>query len=170
MITLGQRSRTASFVEASGIAITKLGEWTAALIGGLAANLPTIIATLIEWSAALVTWIADAIAGGITMLGTWATALVGWIGGEGKTQISGGASQLVGALIDWIANDLIPKAAPALGEFSAALASGIVKIAAAMGIDAVKIATAIVDAIMKTDYKAIGVNILTLIRDGWNAT
>lgn len=157
-------------VEASGIAVTRLGEWATALVGALAANLPTIIATLIEWSAALVTWITDAIAGGITMLGTWASALVGWITGEGKTQIGGGALALVGALIDWIANDLIPKVAPAMGEFSAALAGGIVKIAAAMGIDAVKIATAIVDAIMKTDYQAIGINILTLIRDGWNAT
>ena len=157
-------------VEASGVAVTKLGEWATALVGALAANLPTIIATLIEWSAALVTWITDAIAGGITMLGTWAAALVGWITGEGKTQIGGGALQLVGALIDWIANDLIPKVAPALGEFGAALAGGIVKIAAAMGVDAVKIATSIVDGIMKTDYKSVGVNILTLIRGGWNAT
>lgn len=157
-------------VEASAVAVAKLGEWATALVGALAANLPTIIATLIEWSAALVTWITDAIAGGITMLGTWAAALVGWISGEGKTQIGGGALALVGALIDWIANDLIPKVAPAMGEFSAALASGIVKIAAALGVDAVKIATSIVDAIMKTDYKAIGINILTLIRDGWNAT
>lgn len=157
-------------VEASGIAATKIGEWATALLGALASNLPTIIATLIEWSAALVTWIADAIAGGITMLGTWASAIVGWITGEGKTQIGGGALMLVGALIDWITTDLIPKVAPALGEFSAALAGGIVKIAAALGVDAVKIATAIVDAIMKTDYKKIGTDILMLIRDGWNAT
>lgn len=157
-------------VEASAIAATKIGEWAAALLGALASNLPTIIATLIEWSAALVTWIANAIAGGITMLGTWASALVGWITGEGKTQIGGGALMLVGALIDWVTTDLIPKVAPALGEFSAALAGGIVKIAAALGVDAVKIATAIVDAITKTDYKKIGTDILTLIRDGWNAT
>jgi TP901 family phage tail tape measure protein len=157
-------------VEASAIAATKMGEWATALLGALASNLPTIIATLIEWSASLVTWIADAIAGGITMLGTWASAFVGWITGEGKTQIGGGALMLVGALIDWITTDLIPKVAPALGEFSAALAGGIVKIAAALGVDAVKIATAIVDAIMKTDYKKIGTDILTFIRDGWNAT
>lgn len=157
-------------VEASAIAATKIGEWATALLGALASNLPTIIATLIEWSAALVTWIADAIAGGITMLGTWASAIVGWITGEGKTQIGGGALVLVGALIDWITTDLIPKVAPALGEFSAALTDGIVKIAAALGVDAVKIATAIVDAIMNTDYKKIGTDILTLIRDGWNAT
>ncbi len=157
-------------VEASAIAATKIGEWATALLGALASNLPTIIATFIEWSAALVTWIANAIAGGITMLGTWASALVGWITGEGKTQIGGGALMLVGALIDWITTDLIPKVAPALGEYSAALAGGIVKIAAALGVDAVKIATAIVDAIMKTDYKKIGTDILTLIRDGWNAT
>lgn len=157
-------------VEASGIAIAKIGEWATSLIGALAANLPTIIATMIEWSTVLVTWITDAIAGGITMLGTWAAALAGWISGEGKTQIGGGALQLVGALIDWVANDLIPKVAPAMGEFGAALAGGIVKIAASMGVDAVKIATSIVGAIMRTDYKSIGVNILTLIRDGWNAT
>lgn len=157
-------------VEASSIAATKIGEWATALLGALASNLPTIIATFIEWSAALVTWIANAIAGGITMLGTWASALVGWITGEGKTQIGGGALMLVGALIDWITTDLIPKVAPALGEYSAALAGGIVKIAAALGVDAVKIATAIVDAIMKTDYKKIGTDILMLIRDGWNAT
>ena len=107
-------------VEASAIAATKIGEWATALLEALASNLPTIIATLIEWSAALVTWIADAIAGGITMLGTWASALVGWITGEGKTQIGGGALMLVGALIAWITTDLIPKVAPALGEFSAA--------------------------------------------------
>jgi hypothetical protein len=76
----------------------------------------------------------------------------------------------VGALIDWIAKDLIPKVAPAMMEYGAALGGALLKIARALGVDAVKIGVAIMDAIMTTDYKGIGVNILTYIRDGWNAT
>lgn len=157
-------------VEAGSMATVKIGEWATALIGALAANLPTWIAAYLEWSAGMVTWIGDAIAGGITALGEWAGALVGWLTGEGKTQIGGGALLLVGALIDWIANDLIPKVAPAMVEYGAALGGALLKIAAALGIDAVKIGVAIIDAIMTTDYKSIGVNILTYIRDGWNTT
>lgn len=157
-------------VEAGGMATVKIGEWATSLIGSLAANLPTWIAAYIEWSAGMVTWIGDAIAGGITALGEWAGALVGWLTGEGKTQIGGGALLLVGALIDWITNDLIPKVAPAMLEYGAALGGALLKIAGALGIDAVKIGVAIIDAIMTTDYKSIGVNILTYIRDGWNTT
>lgn len=148
----------------------KISEWATAAISALATNLPTWIAKMLEWSATLINWIGLAIAGTITKIGEWATALVTWITGEGKTQIGESTGGLVSALIDWITTDLIPQVGPAMLSFGLALGGAVLNVAAALGIAALSIGGAIWAAIMATDWKSVGTNILTFIKNGWEAT
>ena len=148
----------------------KISEWATSAISALATNLPTWIAKMLEWGATLINWIGLAESGTITKIGEWATALVTWLSGEGKTQVGESTGGLVSALIDWIVNDLIPKVGPAMLNFGLALGGAVLNVATALGIAALSIGGAIWAAIMATDWSGVGTNILTLIKDGWEAT
>jgi hypothetical protein len=156
-------------VESSGVALTKLGEWASSLVSALAAHLPTFIAGFIDFSTALVTWIGEAIPKGITALGEWAAALIRWIAGTGAKQVSGSTGGLVAALLDWVANDLIPKVGPAFWEWLKAMKTAVANIATSLGTAALAIADAIIDSILGEDWQTTGSSILTLLKAGWES-
>lgn len=141
-----------------------------AIVSAVTTNLPVWIANLTAWGAAMGQWITDAATKVSGQIATWTTALVTWLSGEGQSQIGNSTGGLVSALIDWITTDLIPKVGPAMLQFGLALGGAILNVAAALGIAALSIGGAIWAAIMATDWKAVGTNILTYIKDGWEAT
>jgi len=150
-------------------AIAAIQTWAIQLGATILANYPMIAAATLSYSAALVNWIGEAVALGITALGEWVAGIITWISGTGQSQLATSTGPLISALIDWIANDLIPKVGPAMMLFGLALGGAILNVAQALGTAALTIGAAIVNAILGTDWSATGTSILTLLQAGFDA-
>lgn len=70
-------------VEATPIALAKLGEWSRAIAGWVTANLPTWRTALVAWATAAWQWIVDVVPAVITALGTFGASIWNWIVANG---------------------------------------------------------------------------------------
>lgn len=154
---------------AAASALTAITTWVGDIVTSLLSSYPSFAATMLGYSTALVNWIGEAAALGITALGDWVAGIITWLAGDGQSQIATSTGPLIDALIDWIANDLIPQVGPAMALFGLALGGAILTIAQALGTAALAIGGAIVNAILGTDWATTGGQILTLLQTGFEA-
>jgi hypothetical protein len=119
------------------------------ILGYLAANLPTFIATLLTWATAFVQWIADNIPVAIVKLGEWVASVIKWLTDVGIPEFRKWGGEAAKAFIAWVADDLIPKVAPALGNFVTAMTDYMTESLKAIGTAALDIGGAIIEGIAK---------------------
>lgn len=146
-----------------------IGSFAGSLISSLGEHLPDWIAGFLDWVAAAIDWTAQVIA---KVPGAVANIVVGFvnsINGDGKGKIAAAVLTWASAFIDWVDKSLIPKVAPAMGRVLASLIAGIGTIEVSIGQAALKIGAAIVEAIMKTDWKKVGTDLMNLVKDGLSA-
>jgi len=139
--------------------LTQLGVWLGQILGYLAANLPTFIVELLKWATAYVQWISDSIPTAIVKLGEWIGFVIRWLNDTGLPAFREWGAKAAEAFIAWVANDLIPKVAPALGNF-------VTTIIEFMGRSLASIASAALDiggAIISGIAKGIGDNAKQLV-------
>lgn len=143
-------------VDAVPVVLAKLGEWSTALIGGLAAELPDFLAMIYTWAAGIVDWIGEAIPKAIDNLTKFVENL-GKTGDEkGGSVLGETAAKWVGLLIDWVVNDLVPKVGPVFLEFLGALLLAFGKIGIALGELALTIGNTVLEQLlagMKTGWE-----------------
>jgi len=129
--------------------LTQLGVWLGQILGYLAANLPTFIVELLKWATAFVQWIADNIPVAIVKLGEWVASVIKWLTDVGIPEFQKWGGEAAKAFIAWVADDLIPKVAPALGNFVTAMTDYMTESLKAIGTAALDIGGAIIEGIAK---------------------
>jgi TP901 family phage tail tape measure protein len=129
--------------------LQQLGLWLGQLVAWYAANLPTFVATLLTWATAFVQWIADNIPVAIVKLGEWVASVIKWLTDVGIPEFQKWGGEAAKAFIAWVADDLIPKVAPALGNFVTAMTDYMTESLKAIGTAALDIGGAIIEGIAK---------------------
>ena len=133
--------------DAYPVVMQQLGAWVLQIIVFIGEKLPDLLVTLLQWGTAMYKWLADAVPFLIIELGKFIAAMMKPLDEDAKNRINEWVGKAATALWKWITDDLVPKVAPALGEFIGAMVNYLGSVLGAIGTAAGDIGKAIMDGI-----------------------
>lgn len=143
-------------IDAAPVALANVSAFVGSIVGYLAENLPTWITTLMKWATSAVEWIAKAIPPLITELGKFLKAMLEWAIGTALPALVEWGIKAAAELIAWVATELIPKVAPAMGSFLVALVAALGSILAGITQAALDIGKGVIDGIIEGVKNGVG--------------
>lgn len=153
--------------------------WLGNLVGGLLTflgdKLPEWLAMLYKWATGLISWIGEAAPKAIRGLTDFLLGVTSYGEGPGNQSLMDMVFKWIGTLLDWIKNELVPKAGPEIAKFGVALLGALGKIALELVSAALKLGVNIILSIAEGLLNLLGIDVnlqgiktfIFGVLDGW---